>query len=96
MTTRTYELSSGEIVDIDDAGYFVSPVNVTIPLSELLAVAGSNGLEGVLDLISISLTGCDLLSDFNYTLVGSVNESVILAVTGSVEMILDFYSEDTC
>ena len=47
--------------------------------------------EGVLDLFSERLTGCDLLRDINYDLVGSApDEALFFRVSGDVSEVLDF------
>lgn len=90
---RVYELANGDEIEIDDTGYFVYPVNVTVDLNDLINAACEGGYESVLDLISTRLTGSDLLTDFTYKVVGMVDGAIVLAVSGSVAIILESTGE---
>lgn len=94
MDYRIYELANGDCAEIDDSGYFCAPQQITVSLDDLINVACEGDYENVLDLISTRLTGCDLLTDIEYKVIGMVNGDIVLEVNGSVNMILEVYAED--
>ena len=77
--TQYQKLPNGEIVSIDQNGYFTR--RVSVDLSAFI----DHDLEGVLDLLSEEATGSCLLSDISYTVVGHTGNTIDLDVTGHLE-----------
>jgi hypothetical protein len=86
MKIKTTPYTEKEIKDMIKAGHVYIKENILIELNDLI----NNDFEQFLDIVSMKVTGTELLSEIGYNIFGLMDKhTLIMEVTGNISECVD-------
>lgn len=86
MNIRTTPYTEKEMKDMIKTGHVYVKENILVELNDLI----NNDFEQFFDVVSLKVTGTELLSEIGYNIFGSMDKhTLIMEVTGNISECVD-------